>query len=113
MNFPTQCCLVNSQVEYSCSEYIISILSRDYSRAKRIFPTPLEYVTELIIRNLNPLLNFKNVFILLKMEAPINVRIRTAVQFELKREGEELNLSYHLFYLISVNEHVRPEKYMF
>ena len=24
-----------------------------------------------------------------------------------------MNLSYHLFYLISVNEHVRPEKYMF
>ena len=49
-------------------------------QAKR---TLLKYINELIIRNLNPLVNFK-------IEAPINIRIRiwiliTAARFELKK----------------------------
>ena len=54
---------------------------------------PLEYINELIIRNSNPLVNFKNAFILLEIQALINVRIRiwflnTAARFELKRRWE-------------------------
>ena len=79
-------------------------------QAKRV---PLEYIDELIIRNLNNLVNSKTSFILLQMEAPINVRIRiwfliTAAQFELKRRREIE------FVLPSVasnkGEHVRTEK---
>ena len=53
----------------------------------------LEYINELIIRNSNPLVNFKNAFILLEIETLIDVRIRiwflnTAARFELKGRWE-------------------------
>ena len=63
-------------VQCSNSWYLQNVNSQKYLQLCQVKRTPVEYINELIIRNLNSLVNFKNALILLKIEVPINVRIR-------------------------------------
>ena len=58
---------------YSLVYYSLSVCRHRCLHSYQAKLTSLEYINELIIRNLNPQVNSKNEFILFKIEAPTNI----------------------------------------